>query len=75
MTIIAQISDLHVQIPGKLAYGIVDTNNFSQFVMEPTAYQLHIWTGENLVSHMLFVGEFDGPFRFSDGKKVVATSY
>ncbi|MEM1281527.1 MAG: metallophosphoesterase, partial [Cyanobacteria bacterium P01_H01_bin.152] len=25
-TTIAQISDLHVQLPGKLAYGVVDTN-------------------------------------------------
>ncbi|MEM7794199.1 MAG: phosphodiesterase [Cyanobacteria bacterium P01_C01_bin.118] len=48
-------------------------DSLSQFVMEPTAYQLHLWTGENLVSHTLFVGEFDGPFRFSDSKKIVAT--
>ncbi|NEP54658.1 MAG: phosphodiesterase [Moorea sp. SIO3C2] len=26
MTLIAQISDLHVQAPGQLAYGVVDTN-------------------------------------------------
>ena len=26
MTLIAQISDLHVQVPGDRAYGVVDTN-------------------------------------------------
>lgn len=63
--------------PSVVHQGSIDftSDSFSQFVMEPPAYQLHIWTGENLVSHTLFVGEFDGPFRFSDGKKVIATSY
>lgn len=46
----------------------------SQFVMEPPAYQLHVWTHENLISHTLYVGQFDGPYRFSDGKKIVATA-
>lgn len=43
----------------------------SQFVMEPPAYQLHIWTTDGLVSHTVFVGEFEGPYRFSDGQKVM----
>ena len=42
----------------------------SQFAMEPPAYQLHIWTGETLISHTVYVGQFDGPYRFSDGKPV-----
>ncbi|MEA5452826.1 phosphodiesterase [Leptolyngbya sp. CCNP1308] len=41
----------------------------SQFVMEPPAYQLHIWGNGSLVSHTVFVGDFDGPYRFSDGQK------
>jgi len=39
----------------------------SQFVMEPPAYQLHIWQNASLVSHTVFVGEFDGPYRYADG--------
>lgn len=46
----------------------------SQFVMEPPAYQLHIWTDETLVSHTLYVGRFDGPYRFSDGKLIAAAT-
>ncbi|MEM9214383.1 MAG: phosphodiesterase [Cyanobacteria bacterium P01_F01_bin.150] len=42
----------------------------SQFVMEPPAYQLHIWKDKCLISHTVFVGDFDGPYRFSDGQKV-----
>lgn len=45
-----------------------DPDGPSQFVMEPPAYQLHVWTDENLVSHTLYVGQFDGPYRFSTGK-------
>lgn len=41
----------------------------SQFVMEPPAYQLHLWAAGSLVSHTVFVGTFDGPYRFSDGQK------
>lgn len=41
-----------------------------QFVMEPPAYQLHLWTNHHLVSHTVFVGDFDGPYRFADGQKI-----
>lgn len=41
----------------------------SQFIMEPPAYQLHLWGKGSLVSHTVFVGNFDGPYRFSDGQK------
>lgn len=44
----------------------------SQFAMEPPAYQLHLWTNNNLISHTVFVGQFEGPFRFADGSKIVA---
>ncbi|MEM6254892.1 MAG: phosphodiesterase [Cyanobacteria bacterium P01_D01_bin.156] len=44
----------------------------SQFAMEPPAYQLHLWTNNTLVSHTVFVGDFEGPFRFKDGSKIVA---
>lgn len=46
----------------------------SQFVMEPPAYQLHVWTNETLVSHTLYVDQFDGPYRFSTGKPVAAAA-
>ena len=46
----------------------------SQFVMEPPAYQIHVWSDQNLISHTVFVGQFDGPYRFADGQKVVATT-
>ncbi|MDV3347967.1 phosphodiesterase [Leptothoe sp. LEGE 181152] len=39
------------------------------FVMEPAAYQLHLWHQDILVSHTVYVGEFTGPFPFSDPKK------
>jgi len=36
----------------------------SSFVMEPAAMQLHLWTGETLVTHTSYVDRFDGPFPF-----------
>ena len=42
------------------------------FAMEPPACQLHIWRpGMDLVSHTSYIGDYDGPYRFSDGVKVV----
>lgn len=35
-----------------------------RFFMEPPAYTLHVWDGNSLVSHSIFVGKFDGPHRF-----------
>lgn len=37
------------------------------FVMEPPAYQLHLWNESELVSHTVYVGRYPGPYRFSDG--------
>ncbi|MEA5465797.1 phosphodiesterase [Leptothoe sp. PORK10 BA2] len=55
---------------GKLVF---DRESTSLFTMEPPAYQFHVWANDTLVSHTIFVGDFDGPYRFSDGQKVVAT--
>ncbi len=61
--------------PSLVHQSAVDFNpdSSSQFVMEPPAYQLHVWTHENLVSHTMYVGQFDGPYRFSNGK-LIATA-
>ena len=37
-----------------------------QFVMEPPAYQVHVWSNDSLVSHSVFVDQFEGPYRFSN---------
>ncbi|MBD1915449.1 MULTISPECIES: phosphodiesterase [Cyanophyceae] len=57
--------------PSLVHQGFLDLqpDTASQFVMEPPAYQLHIWGNGSLVSHTVFVGNFDGPYRFSDGQK------
>ena len=42
------------------------------FVMEPPACQLHVWRPDTgLVSHTSYIGDFDGPYLFADGSKVV----
>jgi len=42
------------------------------FTMEPPACQLHVWRpGPGLVSHTSYIGDFDGPYLFSDGRKAV----
>jgi 3',5'-cyclic AMP phosphodiesterase CpdA len=44
----------------------------SQFVMEPPAFQLHLWDAETgLISHTAYVGEFDGPYPFYDGDGLI----
>ncbi|HET7635350.1 MAG TPA: phosphodiesterase [Burkholderiales bacterium] len=43
----------------------------SAFVMEPPGYQLHWWDGVRLVSHTAFIGEFDGPYPFFEGKDLI----
>ncbi|HMA31658.1 MAG TPA: phosphodiesterase, partial [Casimicrobiaceae bacterium] len=44
----------------------------SQFMLEPPAYQLHLWDPRaGLVSHTAYVGEFAGPYPFyHDGKLI-----
>lgn len=42
-------------------------NALSRFVMEPPAFRVHAWTEPSgLVSHLMPVGQFDGPFPFYD---------
>jgi 3',5'-cyclic AMP phosphodiesterase CpdA len=43
----------------------------SAFVMEPPGYQLHHWNGALLVSHTVHIGEFDGPYPFFEGGKLI----
>lgn len=38
-----------------------------RFVMEPPAFQLHMWDAEaGLITHTVYVGTFDGPYLFCD---------
>ena len=40
------------------------------FTMEPPACQLHVWSAETgLVSHMSYIGDYDGPYLFATGMK------
>lgn len=46
----------------------------SRFVMEPPAFRLHWWDEHSragLISHTAYVGEFDGPYPFYDGGKLI----
>jgi 3',5'-cyclic-AMP phosphodiesterase len=48
----------------------LEEGNPLMFIMEPPACQLHVWepvTG--LITHTSYIGDFDGPYRFSDGSK------
>jgi 3',5'-cyclic AMP phosphodiesterase CpdA len=50
----------------------LEKGNPLMFTMEPPACQLHLWRpGAGLVSHTSYIGDYDGPYRFSDGRKVV----
>ncbi len=41
------------------------------FVLEPPAFQLHWWDGTTLVSHTAYVDEFDGPYPFREGGRLI----
>src|SRR5262249_38331177 len=41
------------------------------FIMEPPAFQLHYWDGAKLVTHTVFVGDFDGPYPFREAGKLI----
>jgi len=44
----------------------------SAFAMEPAAYQIHVWRpGTGLISHTSYIGEFDGPYPFYEGGKLI----
>lgn len=50
----------------------LEHGNPLMFAMEPPACQLHVWSpAAGLVSHTSYIGDFDGPYRFSDGGKVM----
>ena len=41
------------------------------FILEPPAYQLHWWSGHQLVTHTAYVGDFPGPYPFRVGGKLI----
>jgi 3',5'-cyclic-AMP phosphodiesterase len=41
------------------------------FILEPPGYQLHWWNGRQLVTHTAYVGEFDGPYPFRIGGRLI----
>lgn len=44
----------------------------SRFVMEPPAFQLHLWReGAGLATHTAAIGEFAGPYPFYEGGKLI----
>lgn len=50
----------------------LDPQASSRFVLEPPGFQLHLWDAQSgLVSHTAYVGEFDGPYPFYDGKNLI----
>jgi 3',5'-cyclic AMP phosphodiesterase CpdA len=51
----------------------LEVGNPLMFIMEPPACQLHVWRADaGLVTHTSYVGDFDGPYRFSDGSRAGA---
>ena len=44
----------------------------SRFVMEPPGFQLHLWReGAGVVSHTAAIGDFEGPYPFYEGGKLI----
>jgi 3',5'-cyclic AMP phosphodiesterase CpdA len=43
----------------------------SAFVMEPPAFMLHEWRDGGLVSHLAYIGPYDGPYPFHDGDALI----
>jgi 3',5'-cyclic-AMP phosphodiesterase len=41
------------------------------FILEPPGYQLHWWDGARLVTHTAYIGEFDGPYPFRTGGRLI----
>ena len=42
----------------------LDPAGSARFIMEPGAFQLHLWTGEALVTHTAYIDRYDGPHPF-----------
>ena len=41
------------------------------YILEPPGFQLHWWNGHALVTHTAYVGEFEGPYPFRVGGKLI----
>ena len=41
------------------------------YILEPPAFQLHWWNGSTLVTHTAYIGEFDGPYPFRAGGRLI----
>lgn len=41
------------------------------YVLEPPGFQLHWWNGSALVTHTAYIGEFEGPYPFRVGGKLI----
>jgi 3',5'-cyclic AMP phosphodiesterase CpdA len=49
----------------------IDPQAADDFILEPPAYQLHWWSGRQLVTHTAYVGRFDGPYPFRVGGTLI----
>jgi Icc protein len=49
----------------------LDPDARDDFVMEPPAFQLHWWNGTSLVTHTAYVEQFDGPYPFREGGRLI----
>jgi 3',5'-cyclic AMP phosphodiesterase CpdA len=50
----------------------LDDRAASRFMMEPPAFQLHLWReGLGVVSHTACIGRFDGPYPFYEGGALI----
>ena len=60
--------------PSSSHYVALDTqeNGPADWVLEPPTVQLHRWQDDSLISHLSFIGKFDGPHPFydADGKLI-----
>jgi 3',5'-cyclic-AMP phosphodiesterase len=46
-------------------------NAADNYILEPPGFQLHWWNGQALVTHTAYVGDFDGPYPFRVGGKLI----
>jgi 3',5'-cyclic AMP phosphodiesterase CpdA len=57
--------------PAHLVALDLSTEAPDQFMMEPPGFQLHVQTDSGLVTHTVYIGDFDGPYPFwKDGKLI-----
>lgn len=49
----------------------IAVNAKDDYVLEPPAYQLHWWNGSQLVTHTAYIGDFDGPYPFRVGGRLI----